>query len=86
MAGVQEPGDHAGGQFRLGRESNVLADSGVPAAVGVGRPGARDMQFPVHCRVPEPAGVDQVDGYLGILDPARSAGVLTLDADGAGAL
>jgi hypothetical protein len=67
-------------------KSSVLAESGVPAAAAVGRPGARDMQFPVHRRVPTPAGVDQVDGYLGILDPARSAGVLALDADGAGAL
>ena len=29
------------------------------------------MQFPVHCRVPEPA-VDQVEGYLGILVPVSS--------------
>jgi hypothetical protein len=36
--------------------------------------------------VPAAAGVDQVDGDLGVLDPARSAGVLPLDSDGAGAL
>jgi hypothetical protein len=32
------------------------------------------------------AGVDQVDGDLGVLNPARGAGVLALDADRAGAL
>jgi hypothetical protein len=81
VAGVQEPGDHAGGQFRLGGECGLLAEPGGMAAVGVGGPGARNVQFPVHRGVPAPTGVDQVDGNLGILDPAGGAGVLALDAD-----
>lgn len=43
------------------------------------------MEFPVHCGVPAAAGVDQVDGDLGVLDPARGAGVLPLDSNGVGA-
>jgi hypothetical protein len=30
----------------------VLVDPGIPAAVGVGGPGAWEVQFPVRCRVP----------------------------------
>ncbi len=52
----------------------------------VGGPGARDVQFPIHSGVSALAGVDQVGGDLGVLDPARFAGVLTLDADHGGAL
>jgi hypothetical protein len=36
--GVEEPADHAGGQFRLGRENGVLAQARSPAAVRVARP------------------------------------------------
>lgn len=56
------------------------------AAVGGGGPGARDVQFPIHGGVPALTGVDQVDGNLGVLDPACSSGVLALDTDRAGAL
>jgi len=86
VAGVQESGDHASGQFWLGRELRLVTESGGPAAVGVGGPGTRNIEFPVYRGVPAAAGVDQVDGDLGVLDPACGAGVLALDTDGVGAL
>lgn len=84
MAGVEESGDHASGQLRLGRELRIVTEAGGPAAVGIGGPGTRNIEFPVHCGVPAAAGVDQVDGDLGVLDPARGAGVLPLDSNGVG--
>lgn len=69
-----------------GHEGGLLAEPGGAAAVGIGGPGARDVQLPVHHGVPALAGVDQADSYLGILDPAGGAGVLALDADRASAL
>ncbi|ANP51876.1 hypothetical protein AVL59_21925 [Streptomyces griseochromogenes] len=44
------------------------------------------MQFPVHRRVSALAGVDEVDGDLGVLDPPGGAGVLALDPDRASPL
>jgi hypothetical protein len=82
MAGVEESGDHASGQLRLGRELRIVTEAGGPAAVGIG---TRNIEFPVHCGVPAAAGVDQVDGDLGVLDPAPGAGVLPLDSNGVGA-
>lgn len=43
VAGAKEPGDHAGGRLRFGREPGFLAQPGGPAAIGVGCPGARDV-------------------------------------------
>lgn len=86
VPGVKEPADHAGGQFRLGREDAVLGQTCGPAAVRIARPRARDVQLPVHCRVSAAACVDEVDGDLGVFDPPGGAGVLTLDTDGVGAL
>jgi hypothetical protein len=86
VAGVKEPGDHARGQLRLGGEGGLLAETGSAAAVGVGGPGARNIQFPVHSGVPTPACVNQVYSDLGVLDSARGAGVLALDGNRAGAL
>ncbi|MDQ0956459.1 hypothetical protein QFZ66_000337 [Streptomyces sp. B4I13] len=63
-----------------------LAEPRGPAAVRVARPGARDVQLPVHRRVPPRAGVDEVDGDLGILDPPGRSGVLPLLSAGMGAL
>jgi hypothetical protein len=86
VAGVQEPGDHTSGQFRFGGEGGFLRKARCAAAVGVGGPRARNVEFPVHCGVAALACVDQVDGDLGVFDPAGGAGVLALDADRAGAL
>jgi hypothetical protein len=69
VSGVQEPFDHPASQVRFGREDGVLAESGCPAAVRVARPGARDVQLPVHRRVPTHPGVDEIDRDLGVLDP-----------------
>lgn len=44
------------------------------------------LQVPVDRGVLAGGGVDRVDGDLGVLDPARSAGVLALHAHGRGAL
>jgi hypothetical protein len=66
----------------LGRELRIVIEAGGPAAVGIG---TRSIEFPVHCGVPAAAGVDQVDGDLGVLDPAPGAGVLPLDSNGVGA-
>lgn len=84
MAGVEESGDHASGQHRLGRELRIVTEAGGPAAAGIGGPGTRNIGFPVHLGVPAAAGVDQVDGDLGVLDPACGAGVLPLDSNGVG--
>ncbi len=70
VSSVQEPG-----QFQFGREDGVLAEPRCPAAVRIAGPGARDVQFAVHRRVPALAGVDEVDSDLGVLDPPGSAGV-----------
>ena len=67
---IEEPFGHPAGRFRLGREDGVLAESGCPAAVRVARPGARDLQLPVHRRVLALVGVE-VDRDLGVL--TRSA-------------
>jgi len=48
VASVQEPGDHAGGQFRLGRERCVPIESDFPAAVGLVGPRAWDVDLSVH--------------------------------------
>ncbi|MGY4388372.1 hypothetical protein ACVWXB_001671 [Streptomyces sp. TE12347] len=83
---IQGPGDHPSRQYRLGREGEVFGDAGGPAAVEVVGPRARDVQGPVDRGMPAGGGVDEVDGDLGVLDPARRAGVLALDADRGGAL
>jgi hypothetical protein len=44
------------------------------------------VQGAVDAGVAVPGGVGEVDGDLGVFDPACSAGVLALDAHGAGAL
>lgn len=86
MTGVQEPGDHAGCQFGLGRERGVRGEPGRLAAVGLVGPRARDVQLPVHRGMSAPACVDQVDGDLGVSDSPCCAGVLALDADRMAAL
>lgn len=55
---------------RTGRPG-VRGESGRTAAVQVARPGARDVQLPVHRRVTASTGIDQVDRNLGVLDPSR---------------
>jgi hypothetical protein len=71
VPGIEEPADHAGGQLRFGREDGVLAQARSPAAVCIARPRARDVQLPVHRRVPAQSRVDEVDGDLRVLDPSR---------------
>lgn len=63
VAGVQEPGDHPGGQFRLGGEGGLLGQTRGPAAVGVGGPRAGNIEFPIHRRMPPLSRIDQVDGH-----------------------
>lgn len=71
----EEPAHHAGGQFRFGRDGDLLANSGIPAAVWAAGPGARGTQFLVQStvRVPAPTCVNQGDGDLGV--PRRSQDV-----------
>jgi hypothetical protein len=83
---VEEPLDHRGGRLRLGREVPVFGDARGLAAAGIGGPRPWNVQFPVHRGVPTRAGIDEVDGDLGVLDPARGAGVLPLHANRARAL
>jgi len=75
------------GQHRFGREHVLLGHPGGRAAVGVSAPRllwqvepAVDQGVAVH------RGVGEEHRDLGVLDPARRAGVLPLDTDGAGAL
>lgn len=81
MSGVQETGDHAGGQFGLGDERGVRVESAGLAAVGLVGPRAWDVELSVQCGVSVLACVGDVDGDLGVFDSARGAGVLALDAD-----
>ncbi|GAA3469441.1 hypothetical protein GCM10018965_039940 [Nonomuraea roseola] len=83
---AEESADHAGGQLRLGREDGVLVQARSPAAVRVACPRARNVQLAVHCRVSAAARVDEIDGDLGVLNPARGAGVLALHTNGVRAL
>ena len=86
VSGVQEPFDHRARPAPAWSRRRSPCPAGGPAAVGVAGPGTRDIQLPVHRRVPRAAGVDEVDGDLGVLDPPGRAGVLALDPDGVGAL
>jgi hypothetical protein len=70
----------------LGREVDLVGDSGRGAPVGVLGPAARQVELAVDQGVPGPAGVGEIDRDLGVLDPAGGAGVLTLHPDGALAL
>jgi hypothetical protein len=56
------------------------------AAIRIGGPRPGQVKLPVDHRVPAPAGVTEVDGDLGVLDPAGGAGVLPLHPDGVPAL
>lgn len=61
-----------------------LVQARSPAAVRVACPRARNVQLAVHCSVSAAARVDEMDGDLGVLNPAgRQAG---RQAGGAGAL
>jgi len=83
---VQRPTDHGLGQGRLGGKPDPLGDAGRPAAAGVSDPASGHIQLPVNHGVPSIAGIHQVDGDLGVLDPAGGAGVLALHPNGGGAL
>ena len=76
---VQRTADHLGGQSRLGRKPDLVGDTGSLAALRIVDPSLGQVQLPVDHRVPRLAGVHQVHGDLGVLDPARGAGVLALD-------
>ena len=72
------PLDHQAGQLRLGRERRVSGNPGRLAAARVTGPGLRQVQRPVNQRVPARGSIAKVDRDLGVLDPARGAGVLPL--------
>ena len=72
------PLDHQPGQLRLGRERRVSRNPGRLAAARVTGPGLRQVQRPVNQRVPARGSIAKVDRDLGVLDPARGAGVLPL--------
>ena len=76
---VQRAGEHLSGQVRLGGKADLLGDASCPAAVGILDPAVGQVQLTVDHGVPGIAGVQQVDGDLGVLDPAGGAGVLALD-------
>ena len=84
--GVQSPVDHRLGQRWLGGEPDGTGHAGSSAPFRVIGPGSWQVQGPVDERVPGRGSVGQVDRDLAVLDPAGGAGVLTLDADVAGAL
>jgi hypothetical protein len=85
VAGVQEPGAHAGRELRLGGEGDLLCPARGAAPVGIRGQCARNVEFPVHRRVPALTCVDQVDSNLR-LDPVSGARALALNADRAAAL
>lgn len=77
-------GDHEGGQLWFGRELRLVTESGGPAAIGVGGPGTRNIEFPVDRRVPSRGRVGEVNGYLAVLNASGGDGVLALDTDSVG--
>jgi site-specific DNA recombinase len=84
-AGIQRAGQHPGGQLRLGGKPDLVGDAGCLQALGVTGPRPGQVQLPVDQPVPGIGGVDEVDGDLGVFDPAGGAGVLALHPNGGGA-
>jgi site-specific DNA recombinase len=80
------PLDHPLSELRLGRERHRRGDPGRRAAVPVIGPGLRQVQLAVNEGMPARAGISEVDGDLGVLDPPGGAGVLALHARRGGAL
>jgi hypothetical protein len=73
-------------QGRLGGKPDLAGNAGVPAAGRIVDPALGEVQLAVDHGVPGIGGVDEVDGDLGVLDPAGGAGVLALHPNGSGAL
>jgi hypothetical protein len=63
---------------RLGGKADLLGDAGCPAALGIVDPALGQVQLTVDHGVPRIAGVQEIDGDLGVLDPTGGAGVLAL--------
>jgi hypothetical protein len=84
--GVQSTGDHLPGQFRLGREHQLLGHPGSPSPVGVGGPDLREVELPVDEGMPGIGGISQKHRDLAVLDSPGRAGVLALHPDRADAL
>ena len=72
---------HRGGQLGLGREHQLVRDSGQLAAFVIGCPVPRQVQGPVDEGLPRPARVGEVHGNLAQADAAQRAGVLACGTD-----
>jgi hypothetical protein len=86
---VQRVADHGLSQRGLGREPDLGRNPGSGHQLDIAGPGLRQIQRPIHQRMPLvrlTAGVGQVDRDLRTLDPPRGAGVLALHPDRGGAL
>ena len=75
---------HRGGQPGLGRECQLVRDSGQLAAPVVGCPVPGQAQSPVEEGLPPPARIGEEHGNLAQPDAAQRAGILTRSADSAG--
>jgi hypothetical protein len=80
--GVQRAAEHGLGQGRLGRKPDLVGDAGGPQAVGVIDPALGRYSSRSTTAWPGAAGVHQVDGDLGVLDPPGGAGVLAPHGNG----
>jgi site-specific DNA recombinase len=79
---IAGPLEHHGGQLGLGRERQLVRDSGQLAALVVRCPVPRQVQGPVNQGLTRPACISQVHGYLAQADAAQRAGVLAGGPDG----
>ena len=85
--GLHSTVDQRCGQRRFGRENLLLSrDSSAGAARRVASPRLGQVQGAVDQGVSTRGGVGQIHRYLGVLDTARGAAVLTLHPDTVDAL